>query len=57
MPIDFKTMNAEIFYNLANQSKDCRLEWLKGNFPNAMNFLSMVNEMEVRDREGKHESS
>lgn len=52
--MDFKQVDTEIFNNLVNQSKQSRLEWLKSNFPDAMRFISMVNEMEARSREGSN---
>jgi len=50
----FEQVNAEILDSLVNQSKESRLEWLKSNFPDAMRFISMVNEMEARSREGSN---
>lgn len=52
--MDFKQVDNEIFNNLVNQSKQSRLEWLKSNFPDAMRFIAMVNEMEVRTKEGNN---
>lgn len=49
--MDFKQVDNEIFNNLVNQSKQSRLEWLKGNFPAAMGFISMVNEQDARNKE------
>ena len=49
--IPFEDVDTEIFDKLASQSKQVRWNWLKGNFPAAMGFISMVNEQDARKKE------